>query len=241
MALKDFSFDADIGECIGVVGRNGAGKTTLFKLLSDIQLPEEGSIFFNGVNITNNYSKDLKRQFGVCLDGEFLIEDFNAYEYLEFISKLYALKDISKNIFDLINYFFDNLDGLTKPIKTYSYGMRQKILLISSIIHRPLVLILDEPFNGLDVFSSNKLLNLLKRILPHSIIFIASHNLNYINQIATSIVLLEEGETLFKGTIDVFLSRGKGEISESLYEFVKPDFDKVDDLDWIKKYPNNNV
>lgn len=236
IALQDFSIDTEPGDCIGIVGKNGAGKTTLFNILSDIQLPESGSIFYNGENIINNFPIELKKKLGVFLNSNLLIDELNAIEYLEFISTFYDLKTPQEDIYELLNYFFNDLSDLTKPIKNYSFGMKQKVLLISSILHKPLILILDEPFNGLDIFSSRKLLDILKKILPFTIIFIASHNLSYINEIATSIVVLDDGVTLFKGSIDSFLERGKGQITDSLFELLKPMENELDNINWANTY-----
>lgn len=238
IVLNQFSLDANIGECIGIVGQNGAGKTTLFNLICDILLPDSGEILYNKENIINNYPNSLKQKLGVFLGGDTLIDEMNCYEYLDFISSLYLKKGKSFNEsnLELISYFFEDHTKLLKPISEYSYGMKQKLNLIAAIIHNPQLIVLDEPFNGLDIISVKKLIDLLQKIQPHCLIFLSSHNLNYLNDIVTKMVVLEKGETLFKGEKDVFNNNGIRNISDSLIELIKPNYDDISNGKWMKNY-----
>lgn len=236
IALNNFSLDVNIGDCVGVVGRNGAGKTTLFNIISDLLPPDTGQVLYNGTDITKNFPTVLKKKIGVFLNADLLIEEINAYEYLLFLAQLYELEKAENTIIELIQYLFDKPDDLKQPIKSYSFGMKQKVLLIGALMHKPELLILDEPFNGLDVFSCKKMITLLKDILPASMMLIASHNLSYIQDIATKIVVLDNGETLYKGKKEDFVKQGKGEISTSLFDLLDANTDDDRPLNFISGY-----
>jgi ABC-type multidrug transport system ATPase subunit len=236
IALNNFSLDVNIGDCIGVVGRNGAGKTTLFNIISDLLPPDEGQVLYNGTDIIKNYPTALKKKIGVFLHADLLIEEINAYEYLHFLAQLYEIENANNTIVELLQYLFDKPDELKLPIKTYSFGMKQKVLLIGALMHKPELLILDEPFNGLDVFSCKKMLALLKDILPATMMLIASHNLSYIQDIATKILVLDDGKTLYKGEKSDFVEKGKGEIATSLFELIDAKTEDDRPLNFISGY-----
>lgn len=234
--LKAFSIKAAPGDCIGVVGKNGAGKTTLFSILSDVLLADKGSIHLDGKEITGNYPNEVKARMGVFIGMDLLIEEMSGYQYLEFISSFYKLQHAKQDISELVQYFFEDVAAISLPIKGYSFGMRQKILLIASLLHKPSILILDEPFNGLDIFSTEKLIRLLQSIKPHTITFIASHNLSFLDKLVNRIVIIDQGDTLFEGTVEDFKWGGSQAIEEALFKLLQPASTELDNLNWFSAY-----
>lgn len=187
------------GELFGLVGNNGAGKTTLFRLLLDLIRASKGSIQSGEYIVSASESwKDYTSSY---LDESFLIGFLTPYEYFHFIGETYGFSkmDIENKLLEYKSFLTDEIFGEKKKyIRDFSKGNKQKIGIISSIITEPKVLVLDEPFDGLDPTSQI----LLKRMLiklneqTKATILVSSHDLNHVTEICKRIVLLEKGKVL---------------------------------------------
>jgi ABC-2 type transport system ATP-binding protein len=187
------------GELFGLVGNNGAGKTTLFRLLLDLIRANNGSIKSDEFTVSESESwKDYTSSY---LDESFLIGFLTPYEYFHFIGETYGFSkmDVENKLLEYKNFLTDEIIGERKKfIRDFSKGNKQKIGIISSIITEPRVLVLDEPFDGLDPTSQI----LLKRMLiklnerTRATILVSSHDLNHVTEICPRIVLLEKGKVI---------------------------------------------
>lgn len=187
------------GEMFGLVGNNGAGKTTLFRLLLDLIRANKGTIQ-SGEHIVSA-SEAWKDYTASYLDESFLIGFLTPYEYFHFIGETYGFPktDIENKLAEYKNFLTDEImAGKKKYIRDFSKGNKQKIGIVSALITEPKVLVLDEPFDGLDPTSQI----LLKRMLVKqnqqtgATILVSSHDLNHVTEICKRIVLLEKGKVI---------------------------------------------
>jgi ABC-2 type transport system ATP-binding protein len=191
------SLEIKKGEIFGLAGNNGAGKTTLFRLLLDLIKADRGEILSNQLPVDKTEIwKDYTISF---LDESFLIDFLTPIEFFYFIGETYGLK---KTEVDLKLKYFEKLfngeilDQKNKYIRDFSKGNKQKIGIVSALITSPEVLVLDEPFNGLDPSSQILLKKILTDINKNTgaTIIISSHDLNHISDLCQRIVILEKGK-----------------------------------------------
>jgi ABC-2 type transport system ATP-binding protein len=217
-----------------LLGKNGAGKTTLINILSDLIAPDSGEILFDKLKYSSN-ELEIKRNLGVLSETNFLIEELSGYEYLTFLGKLYNLsKDsLTERINSLANYFFDDPNDINKTISKYSAGMKKKLMFCAAVLHTPDILLLDEPFSGLDPVAANLLVEFLNKYRNDKrIIFLSSHNLNYIELVATHIGILDEGKIIFNDTFNSFVENGRKKINESLLSKIEKTHSKINEVEW---------
>lgn len=187
------------GELFGLVGNNGAGKTTLFRLLLDLIRASQGSIK-SGENPVST-SEDWKDYTSSYLDESFLIGFLTPYEYFHFIGETYGFSkmDIGNKLQEYKSFLTEEIVNEKKKfIRDFSKGNKQKIGIVSAIITEPKVLVLDEPFDGLDPTSQILLKRMLVKLNSQSktTILVSSHDLNHVTEICPRIVLLEKGKVL---------------------------------------------
>ncbi len=209
------SFTVNDGDVLGLVGNNGAGKTTLFRMMLDLLRPDEGTVMLNGVNPA--VSEDWKQNTGAYIDDGFLIDYLSPEEYFSFLGKISGLsqKEVDQRL-----QAFERLDGgeilgQKKLIRNLSAGNKQKVGIISALIRRPALVILDEPFNFLDPTSQNVLKHQLREYHQQTgaTILVSSHNLQHTIDVSTRIVLLE------KGVIIKDLANENGSVKEELTDY----------------------
>ena len=223
------------GTVYALLGKNGAGKTTLINLITDLLPVDSGSITINNLP-HNQLSSAEKRHMGVVGEQLGLIDEFNAYDYLKFVGKVYNIPHttLKQRIDDLLNYFFDDLNELKKSIAKYSTGMRKKIAFCAAVIHTPDLLILDEPFSGLDPVVANQMINFLKHYQNSSrTILISSHDLNYVEKVATHIGVLHKAQLLFNSTLADFTLNGESSIDKALLEVLQPSQKQLQNINWL--------
>lgn len=189
------SYRINAGDMLGLVGNNGAGKTTLFRLILDLLKADQGSVTINDIAV--NESEDWKSFTGAFIDEGFLIDYLTPEEYFYFIGKMYGMKkeEVDERIASFERFMNGEVLGQKKFIRNFSAGNKQKIGIISAMLHQPQLLILDEPFNFLDPSSQSIIKHLLKKYNEetHATILISSHNLNHTVDICPRIALLESG------------------------------------------------
>lgn len=186
------------GEMLGLVGNNGAGKTTLFRLILDLLQADQGEVTINDINVAR--SEDWKSITGAYIDDGFLIDYLTPEEYFYFIGKMYGLKkeEVDERLKPFERFMNNEVLGQKKFIRNYSMGNKQKIGIISAMLHYPQLLILDEPFNFLDPSSQSAVKHLLKKYNEEkgATIIVSSHNLNHTVEISGKIALMENGEII---------------------------------------------
>lgn len=186
------------GEMLGLVGNNGAGKTTLFRLILDLLKADRGHVTLNDIAVEK--SEEWKAFTGAFIDDGFLIDYLTPEEYFYFIGKMYGLKkeEVDQRLQPFERFMHGEVLGQKKYIRNFSMGNKQKIGIISAMLHHPELLILDEPFNFLDPSSQSIIKHLLKRYNEehHATVIISSHNLNHTVDVCSRIALLENGVIL---------------------------------------------
>lgn len=198
LAVDIPSFTINDGDVLGLVGNNGAGKTTLFRLILDLIKADSGEVTANGINPAA--SEEWKRDTGAYIDEGFLIDFLTPEEYFEFVGKVSGLSQdqTTERLASFERFMAGEIMGQKKLIRDYSAGNKQKIGIISALLHTPKTVILDEPFNFLDPSSQI----VLKRLLTdyaqqhEATILISSHNLQHTVDISTRIALLEHGQII---------------------------------------------
>ena len=193
--FEDVSIKFIEGNCYGLIGANGAGKTTLFRLMLDLLKADNGKVAINDIDVSQ--SEDWKSFTGAFIDDGFLIDYLTPEEYFYFIGKMYGLKkeEVDERLVPFERFMNGEVMGQKKLIRNYSAGNKQKIGIISAMLHYPQLLILDEPFNFLDPSSQSIIKHLLKRYNEEhqATVIISSHNLNHTVDVCPRIALLENG------------------------------------------------
>ena len=205
VSISDFTIND--GDMLGLVGNNGAGKTTLFRLMLDLIKADEGTVTMSIKSQDGTYeeinpaeSEDWKVSTGAYIDEGFLIDFLTPEEYFRFIGKVNGLSEQETNerVSSFEHFMGGEILGQKKLIRNLSAGNKQKVGIISALINRPDLLILDEPFNFLDPTSQNSLKHILEDYNTQSgaTILISSHNLTHTVDISSRIVLLEKGKII---------------------------------------------
>lgn len=188
-------YEINQGDMLGLVGNNGAGKTTLFRLMLDLLKADDGKVIINDIDVSQ--SEDWKSITGAFIDDGFLIDYLTPEEYFYFIGKMYGLKkeEVDERLVPFERFMSGKVIGHKKLIRNYSAGNKQKIGIISAMLHYPQLLILDEPFNFLDPSSQSIIKHLLKKYNEEhqATVIISSHNLNHTVDVCPRIALLEHG------------------------------------------------
>ena len=188
-------YEINQGDMLGLVGNNGAGKTTLFRLMLDLLKADDGKVIINDIDVSQ--SEDWKSITGAFIDDGFLIDYLTPEEYFYFIGKMYGLKkeEVDERLVPFERFMSGEVIGHKKLIRNYSAGNKQKIGIISAMLHYPQLLILDEPFNFLDPSSQSIIIHLLKKYNEEhqATVIISSHNLNHTVDVCPRIALLEHG------------------------------------------------
>ena len=200
LAVNNISFSVEKGKIFGIVGRNGAGKSTTFRMILNLIKPTSGSITYNGEKIDSK----LLDKVGYLPEEGSLIPSYTVLELCEYygVLKLMSLEDIRKNLIKWLE-IFNITDFLNKKIKDLSKGNKQKVQFIVSVLHNPEILILDEPFSGLDPISVEELKNaILKLRDENKIIIFSSHIMEQIEDLCESIMIIDKGSSLLQGNLN---------------------------------------
>jgi ABC-2 type transport system ATP-binding protein len=220
--LENISLSVEQSECFCLLGRNGAGKSTLINIMSDIIRPDSGRVTYDGLSFDQD-ELAIKRRLGVLPESDPTISELTGYQYLEFVSYLHDIPAVKAKakVEHFFNLLLENEEIGYRRIATYSRGMRVKLALCAALLHSPVYLLLDEPFTGLDPVSASILVKLFQELRNSgAAIFISSHNLNYVEQIATSVGVLDQRQLKFTGTIKDLKDKHNGTIEQSLLDLL---------------------
>ena len=190
--LNNISLELKKGEITGLLGVNGAGKSTLIRILAGYYDDWDGQISMNDLDYKKNL-KEIKKTTGYLPENNPLYKEMYVEEYLKFIISLYKIK--IENYNEIIQKTGLS-DVLKKKISTLSKGFKQRIGIASSIIHNPLLLLLDEPISGLDPLQLNEIRGLIKDLSKNKIILFSSHILQEIDLVCDKIIIINKGEII---------------------------------------------
>lgn len=214
-AIEDINLTIENGDIYGFIGPNGAGKSTTIKCLVGIHSFEKGSIMLDGLSIKDN-PIEFKHQISYVPDNPDLYEFLTGMEYINFVSNVYD-EDVSKE--DIINLAkkFNLENNLLEPIRTYSHGMKQKIALIGALIHKPKLIVLDEPFVGLDPKAAFDLKEIIKELCQNGMmVFFSSHVLEVVEKFCNKIAIIKNGQIVSSGLTDDV--KGDSSLEEAFLE-----------------------
>jgi ABC-2 type transport system ATP-binding protein len=200
-AVDHLTLTVEPGEILGFLGPNGAGKSTTVKMLTGMLQPTQGTAEIAGVDILQ-HPMQVKQRIGYIPESGAMYESLTPAEYLDFVASLYHLDpELAESRFNDLLDVFDILHVRDQRMTEMSKGMKQKVLISSALIHRPDVLFLDEPLNGLDANAAMVVKELLKKLAAQGkTIFFCSHILEVVERICTRIVIIDKGQTIIAGT-----------------------------------------
>ena len=202
IALKDVSFTVNDGEIFAFIGHNGAGKTTLIKAIVGIHKFDEGDILINGKSIKLD-PVSCKKEMAFVPDNPELYEQMKAIDFINFICDIYEVpQDIREKNIKKYAKLFEIENNLNDTVESFSHGMKQKIALISALAHDPKILIMDEPFVGLDpkaVFDVKEIMN--EMIKEGKIVFFSTHILDVAEKLCSRVAIIKKGELVKVGNM----------------------------------------
>ncbi|MXV14728.1 ABC transporter ATP-binding protein [Hufsiella ginkgonis] len=215
--LKNINLDVSPGQIIGYIGPNGAGKSTTVKILIGLIADFEGEILISGKPLRENVI-DIKRTIGYVPENAEIYEVLTPMEYLDFVGKLQGMDEslIRQRATKMLENFGlrPNMD---QRMDTFSKGMRQKVMLISGIIHNPQIIVLDEPLSGLDANAVIMVKEIISRLAKEGkTIFYCSHMMDVVEKVSDRIVLINNGEIIAHGTFEE-LKQNSGQSLESIF------------------------
>lgn len=244
IAVHDLDLQISAGEVYGLIGPNGAGKTTLIRMLAAAEEPSLGEIFIHGERLLRDQENPhLKRQLGYLPDDYPLYDDLTVWDYLDYFARLYKLKEPRRSqrlreVLELVQLTHKR----QSQIATLSRGMKQRLSLARTIIHEPLILLLDEPVSGLDPIARMQFREIIKVLQEAGMtILISSHVLSDLAELCTSVGIMELGylvESTSLKTLYQRLSRQQIILSTlGDLETLQAELQNCPEIDGIEKLP----
>lgn len=208
--LFDISFSLDPGDICAFIGSNGAGKTTTIKSALGLIPFDSGTITIDGHNIETE-PMEAKRIYSYVPDNPELYTFMRGIDYLNFIADIFELDyDTRKQGIDTLSKDFDIHNRLGEPIESYSHGMQQKLALIGALLHDPKLIVLDEPFVGLDPLATKKIREHFKRMAEDcdTTILFSTHVLEVAEKLCNKVAIIREGRLVYFGSTQEVLAKG---------------------------------
>lgn len=191
------------GEIYGFIGHNGTGKTTAIKSCCGILPFDQGEIFIKGMSVKEN-PLECKKVLAYIPDNPDLYEFMTGIQYLNFIADIFAVEaDRRQTLIGKYADIFEITDDLAQPVGAYSHGMKQKLAIISALIHEPELIIMDEPFVGLDPKASHRLKEIMRNICREGgAIFFSTHVLEVAEKLCDKVAIIKKGKLIKEGTTE---------------------------------------
>ena len=217
-ATDGISFNIKAGEIVGFAGPNGAGKTTVIKMLTGILKPSSGTAVINGFDI-NSDPINAKRSFAYVADNPDILIQLTGLEYLNFIADMYDVPEAKrKDRIVSLTERFGMSNVLNTQMREYSHGMRQKLMVISALIHDPPAWILDEPMTGLDPSAAFELKQMMREhAKAGNAVLFSTHVLEVAEQLCDRILIINKGKIIREGTLDYLTLDNPGMTLEEIF------------------------
>ncbi|MFU0783700.1 MAG: ABC transporter related [Thermoanaerobacterium thermosaccharolyticum] len=201
-AVDGINFRVEKGKIFGFLGPNGAGKTTTIKLIIGALKPDRGKILIGGFDITEN-PLEVKKLISYVPDDLNIFNRLTGVEYLQFVADMYEMnRVVRQSNVEKYSKIFGIYDALNMKIESYSHGMKRKLFIVGALMHDPIVLIMDEPFNGLDVKATVDLKDILHSLKKEGkTVFFSTHMLNIAEDICDEIAIIKRGKIIYEGTL----------------------------------------
>jgi ABC-2 type transport system ATP-binding protein len=219
MAVNHLNLTVQRGEFFGFLGPNGAGKSTTIKMMVGLLRPTSGSVWVGGVDVWKN-PLQARSLMGVLPEFLNIYERLSGREFLVFAGHMYGVPegDIRRRAEELLQVL-TLIDDADKLIVDYSVGMRKKVALAAALIHRPEVIFLDEPFEGIDPISSRVIRDILRELTQHgSTVFFSSHIMEVVERLCTRVGIINQGTLVAEGTLQELRERASGEEKDATLE-----------------------
>ena len=202
-AIDNLSLSINAGEIYGFIGHNGAGKTTTLKSVVGILPFDQGEIYINGKSIKKS-PLECKKDIAYIPDNPDLYEFMTGIKYLNFIADIYQVdEEKRKERIKKYGDIFEITDNLDQPIASYSHGMKQKLAIISAWIHKPKLIIMDEPFVGLDPKASHLLKEMMRQVCDEGgAIFFSTHVLEVAEKLCDKVAIIKAGKLIKDGSME---------------------------------------
>ena len=201
-AVDDISLHIRPGEIYAFIGHNGAGKTTTLKACVGILRFDAGDILIDGVSIKDN-PLECKRRLAYLPDNPDLYEYMKGIAYLQFVADIFQIPQQEREArIRELSAAFELTDDLAQPISAYSHGMKQKLAVISAMMHKPKLLIMDEPFTGLDPKASFTLKQMMRNLCDEGgAVFFSTHVLEVAEKLCDKVAIIRQGKLVVEGTM----------------------------------------
>ncbi len=225
LVLDDLSLNVKKGEILGFLGPNGAGKSTTMKIITSFWSPTKGTVKVDGVDVTKNSSL-TRSKIGYLPETVPLYEDMRVYEYLRFVAEVRGIDkdDIKTRIKEVVGDC--GLSSVVrKPIDELSKGFRQRVGLAQAIIHKPDILILDEPTTGLDPNQISEIRDLIKKIGQEKTVIFSTHILSEVSATCDRVIIINKGKIVIEGTPDELIKKTGGK--KIIYVKIKGPKDEI--------------
>jgi ABC-2 type transport system ATP-binding protein len=200
-AVNGINLEVAQGEVFGFLGPNGAGKTTTIKMMAGLLQPTSGSALIGGYDVQQ---EPLKAKFitGFIPDRPFLYEKLTATEFMHFVAKLYDMNDPKTRISELLG-LFGLSEWADELVENFSHGMKQRLVMASSLLHKPQVLVVDEPMVGLDPRGARLVKDIFKDLASTGVtIFMSTHTLEIVEQMCTRVAIINRGSIIAEGSVE---------------------------------------
>ncbi len=238
-AVNRLNLSVKRGEFFGFLGPNGAGKSTTIKMFTGLLRPTAGLAYVGGIDVWQDQLR-ARALMGVLPEYLNLYERLSGREFLTFAGHMYGVPkaDIQRRSEELLHVLTLS-DDANKLVIDYSVGMRKKIALAAALIHRPQVLFLDEPFEGIDPVSSRVIRDILNDLTHHgTTVFFSSHIMEVVERLCTRVGIINQGVLVAEGTLDELRSRASGDGHDATLEDVFMNIigvrDEAHNLSWLE-------
>ncbi len=199
-AVNGINLTVAPGEVFGFLGPNGAGKTTTIKMMAGLLQPTAGSAEIGGFDIRKEPLR-AKALTGFIPDRPYLYEKLTAEEFMAFVAKLYGMEDASQRIAELLG-LFGLTDWSDELVENFSHGMKQRLVMASSLLHDPKVLVVDEPMVGLDPRGARLVKDLFRDLAAKGVtVFMSTHTLEIVEAMCTRVAIINKGEIIAEGSV----------------------------------------
>lgn len=216
-ALRSIDLQLSKGEFLTIFGPNGAGKTTLLKILATLTKPTAGRVKISGLNVKETPEK-LRLQIGFISHNTFLYDNLTAYENLKFYGWMYGISGLTEKIRESLGEV-GLLGRIQDKAGTFSRGMQQRLSIARAMLHNPSIILLDEPYSGLDQHAAQILRNLLRKLHNgNRTLIMTTHNINQGLELCDRVVVLVEGRVVFQARIQEI---DKGNFEQIYFQLVE--------------------
>ena len=224
--IDNINLEIKDGEILGFIGPNGAGKTTIIKMMTGILDIDEGDILIDGKSIKEQ-PYEAKKEIGLIPDSPDMFLNLKGIQYLNFMADIYRVSEEDrKKIIKDLSKTFEIKDALNEKIESYSHGMRQKIVIIGTLLHSPKNWILDEPITGLDPKAIYDLKIMMREYAKKgNVVFFSTHILEVAENLCDRVVIINKGKIIFIGKIEELKQKMKenNSLEELFMEIISDD------------------